>query len=93
MMYSTAESTSSGPVGNPQGKKILLEYDINFFTYKNLEKEVPRQSWLYGYGEGAANIRKQTGINYFAESGMTLVTKDMKQVRAFTLQDRGWEGA
>lgn len=36
---------------------------------------------------------KQTGINYFAESGMTLVAKDMKQVRAFTLQDRGWEGA
>lgn len=68
-MYSTAESTSSGPVGNPQGKKILLEYDINLFTYKNLEKKVPRQSWLYGYGEGAANIRKADWNQLFCRIG------------------------
>lgn len=45
-------------LGIPRARKPSWNPTRNGFTDKNLEKKVPRQSWLHGYGEGTVNISK-----------------------------------
>lgn len=80
------------PAGNPQGKKTLLGSHTKLIYWQKLKKESPRTelaAWLWGGCSKYQQGRLESIILQNQE--WHLVARDMKQVRAFTLQGRGWE--